>query len=151
MPATAARKVIYRSRHRYSVDSNRRVQFPPEWRTAKPEELTMILWKQQPEFGACLRVLPPDELEKLRQKIETMPAPQKTALKRVIGGASAKVELDSAKRMPIPLDMAKEAGISDEAVFNGMMDYLEIWNPSRHEAIDKKDQQVVNEILQTFE
>ena len=93
MPAPGAQKVTYQSLYRYTVDANRRVQMPLPWRSAKPVELTMIVWPQH-ECGPCLRVLPPEQLEKLREKIENMPAPERTSLKRHIGSSSIKVELD---------------------------------------------------------
>ena len=131
MPAPAAQKVTYQSLHRYTVDANRRVQMPLAWRSAKPVELTMIVWPQH-DCGPCLRVLPPDQMEKLREKIENMLPAEKTSLKRHIGSYSARVRLDSAKRIIIPEEMAVAADIRDQVVFAGMLDYFEMWSPIRH-------------------
>ena len=150
MPAPAVPKVTYQSLHRYAVDSNRRVQFPLPWRTAKPVELTMIVWPQH-DCGPCLRVLPPEELEKLRQKIEMAATPEKTSLKRHIGSSSAKIEFDSAKRIAIPAEMAEAAGITDEAVFTGMLDYFEIWSPSKYAEMNALEKRVVANALKSLE
>jgi len=150
MPAPAAEKVTYQSRHRYAVDSNRRVQFPLPWRSAKPVELTMIIWPQH-DCGPCLRVLPPEQMEKLREKIEAMPTAEKTSLKRHIGSSSARVELDSAKRIAIPAEMAEAAGITEEAVFTGMLDYFEIWSPAKFADMNATEKRVVANALKSLE
>jgi division/cell wall cluster transcriptional repressor MraZ len=150
MPAPAVQKVTYQSLYRYTVDANRRVQMPLAWRSAKPVELTMIVWPQH-DCGPCLRVLPPDQMDKLREKIENMPAAEKTSLKRHIGSSSAKVELDTAKRLAIPVEMAEAAGIRDEAVFAGMLDYFEIWSPARFADMHSQEKRVVAGALKSLE
>jgi MraZ protein len=150
MPATADQKVTYQSLHRYTVDANRRVQMPLAWRSPKPIELTMIVWPQH-DSGPCLRVLPPDQMDKLREKIENMPAAEKTSLKRHIGSSSVKVELDSAKRLVIPAEMAEAVGITGEAVFAGMLDYFEIWSPARYADMSSQEKRVVTAALKALE
>src|ERR1039458_4139740 len=150
MPAAAAQKVTYQSLYRYTVDANRRVQMPLPWRTAKPVDLTMIVWPQH-ESGPCLRVLPPEQLDKLREKIENMPAADKTSLKRHIGSHSIKVELDSAKRIVIPADMAEEVGIRGEAIFAGMLDYFEIWGPAYFADMQSQEKRTVKTALKSLE
>ena len=141
MPVPITEKITYDSLHRYSVDPNRRVQLPFPWRSSRPVEFTMIVWPQH-ECGPCLRVLPSEEMEKLREKINNMPAAEKTSLKRHIGSSSARVSLDSAKRLAIPGEMAEAVGLKEEAVFAGMLDYFEIWTPQRYaelKALQKSD------------
>ena len=110
----------------------------------------MIVWPQH-DCGPCLRVLPPEQLEKLREKIEAMPTPEKTSLKRHIGSSSAKLELDSAKRIAIPTEMAEAAGITEEAVFTGMLDYFEIWSPSKYAEMNALEKRVVANALKSLE
>ena len=150
MPVSAAQKVTFQSLYRYTVDANRRVQMPLPWRTAKPVELMMIVWPQH-ECGPCLRVLPPDQMEKLRQSIENMPPADKTSVKRHIGNHSIKVELDSAKRIVIPAEMAEAVGITGEAVFAGMLDYFEIWSPARYADMHSQEKRVVANALKSLE
>jgi division/cell wall cluster transcriptional repressor MraZ len=150
MPAAAAQKVTYQSLHRYTVDSNRRVPLPLAWRSAKPVELTMIVWPQH-DCGPCLRILPPDQMDKLREKIENMAPAEKTSLKRHIGSSSIKVELDSAKRIAIPVEMADAVGIRNEAVFAGMLDYFEIWSPERYADMHSQEKRVVASALKSLE
>ena len=150
MPAPAAQKVTYQSLYRYTVDANRRVQMPLAWRSAKPVELTMIVWPQH-DCGPCLRILPPDQMDKLRERIELMAPAEKTSLKRHIGSSSIKVELDSAKRIAIPAEMSDAVGIRNEAVFAGMLDYFEIWSPERYADMHSQEKRVVASALKSLE
>jgi MraZ protein len=150
MPAAAAQKITYEGVHRYSVDANRRVQMPFRWRSPKPVEFTIILWPQH-DSGPCLRVLPPAEMEKLRDKIEAMPATEKTGLKRHIGSHSERMKLDGANRLGIPENLFTKTGIKDQIVFVGMLDYFELWTPDRYAVMDALEQPVVVRGLKLLE
>ena len=62
-------------------------------------EFTVIVWPKH-QAGTCLRVLPPDKLEKLVAEIEAMANtdPRKDVLRRVVGGNSEQVTVDKAGR-----------------------------------------------------
>jgi len=90
-------------------------------------------------------------MEKLREKIENMAPAEKTSLKRHIGSSSARVELDSAKRIAIPAEMAEAVGIAGEAVFAGMLDYFEIWSPARYADMHSQEKRVVANALKSLE
>jgi MraZ protein len=140
MPESAVSAVTYNSIYRHGVDEKRRVQIPAKWRPAQPDiELTVILW-QQNKAGACLRVLPPEQMQKLRGDLEAMPSSeQKASLKRTIGSYSEQVVVDKAGRICLPEEMAREAMITDQAVLVGMLDRFEIWNPQRHQDVRTSD------------
>ena len=95
-------------------------------------ELTLVLWLAEPD-RACLRVLRPEQMEKLIQDIEALPKgdPNKLFLRRFIGSHSAQVTLDGAGRILLPEDMAREAHITDQAAIVGTLIGYEIWNPER--------------------
>jgi MraZ protein len=146
-------QTYYNSVYRHGVDEKRRVQIPAMWRPAESGiQFTLILWPQSNE-GKCLRVLPPREMEKLMAQINELPNgdSRKTSLKRVIGSASVQVTLDKAGRICIPDDVAREAGIKDEAVLVGMLDRFEIWNPERHERVKAADAVVTMDAFKMME
>ena len=131
----------YNSRFRHGVDEKRRVQIPAKWRPQKAAvELTLILWPRE-GVGPCVRVLPPVQMAKLVQDIDVMPNsdPKKVVLKRIIGSDSAQASLDKAGRICLPDEMARSAGIKDEAVLVGLLDRFEIWNPERYEKVKTAD------------
>ena len=114
--------------------------------------MTLILWPKEKE-GPCLRVLPPEEMEKLMSAIDAMPSsdPNKVVLKRFIGSESVQVALDKAGRICIPDEMARGAGIKDEAVLVGLLDRFEIWNPARYAARRAADAVMAQEAFKMME
>ena len=143
----------YNSLYRHGVDEKRRVQIPAKWRPEKAgTELTLMLWPQH-HAGTCLRVLPPAQMAKMKADIDAMPNgnPNKTVLKRFIGSESVQVTLDKAGRICLPEEMARAAGIKDEAVFVGLLDRFEIWNPGRYETVKAADAVLASEAFKLME
>jgi MraZ protein len=143
----------YNSLYRHGVDEKRRVQIPAKWRPAKAgTELTLILWPKAKE-GPCLRVLPPPQMAKLMRDVDAMPNSDsnKVVLKRFIGSESVQVALDKAGRICLPEQMAKRAGIGDEAVLVGLLDRFEIWSPERFENVKASDAVMAQEAFKLME
>jgi MraZ protein len=143
----------YNACYRHGVDEKRRVQIPAKWRPAESgTEFTVILWPKYAE-GPCLRVLPPVEMAELMASIDAMANDDrnKTVLKRLIGSASMQVALDKAGRICLPDEMAREAGIQNEAVLVGLLDRFEIWNPDRYDKVKAADAVLASEAFQLME
>ena len=143
----------YNSSYLHGVDEKRRVQIPAKWRPSKPDiEFTLIVWLNDNQ-GSCLRVLPPKEMAELMADIDAMPNsdPRKVALKRFIGTKSIQVALDKAGRICLPEEMAREAGITNEAMLVGLLDRFEIWNPDRFAAMKSSVEIVAHEAFKMME
>src|SRR5438128_6719932 len=98
---TSNEAVQYYSRYSHGVDEKRRVQIPAKWRSAAADmELTLILWENNANAGACLRVYPPKQMQALIQKIETMSTsdPGAVALRRNLAKNCESVAVDKAGR-----------------------------------------------------
>jgi MraZ protein len=135
------KKIFFNSKYLHGMDEKRRVQIPAKWRPAEESvEFTVIAWPKH-QAGTCLRVLPPDKLEKLVAEIEAMPNsdPCKDVLRRVVGGNSEQVTLDKAGRLCLPEQMAAAAGIKNEALLVGMFERFEIWEPARYKQVEAAD------------
>lgn len=146
-------RTYYNSLYRHGVDEKRRVQIPAKWRPAESGiEFTLILWPKSKE-GPCLRVLPPQEMAELMRDIDAMPNdnPNKVVLKRFIGSESVQVALDKAGRICLPDEMARAAGIQDEAVLVGLLDRFEIWNPGRYDKVRTADAVMAHEAFKMME
>src|SRR5580658_4884802 len=88
--------IYYNSCYRHGVDEKRRVQIPAKWRPeSEGTELTLIVWPKH-QAGTCLRVLPPEQMAKMKADIDAMPNgdPNKVVLKRFIGSESVQVTVD---------------------------------------------------------
>jgi MraZ protein len=143
----------YNSRFLHGVDEKRRIQIPAKWRPDKAgTELTVIVWPKH-EAGVCLRVLPPSEMAKMKNDIDAMPNSDrnKGVLKRIIGGESVQVTLDKAGRICLPEEMARVAGIKDQAVLVGLLDRFEIWDPARYENVKAADAVLASEAFKLME
>lgn len=143
---------IFNSVFRHGVDEKRRIQIPSMWRPVPGTQFTMIVWPQRNE-GPCLRVLPPKEMTELMAALDAMPNdnPSKTVLKRIIGSQSAQVEPDKAWRICVPEEMARAAGISEEATLVGLLDRFEIWDPARYEKVKAADAVLAQEAFKLME
>ena len=143
----------YNSLYRFGLDDKRRVQIPSKWRPSRAGvEFTLILWPKAKE-GPCLRVLPPKEMAELMRDIDAMPNsdPSKVVLKRFIGSESVQVALDKGGRIVLPEEMAKAAGIKDEALLVGLLDRFEIWNPERYDKVRASDAIMAQEAFKLME
>jgi MraZ protein len=152
-PNETAERTYYNSLYRHGVDDKRRVQVPAKWRPARPGvEFTVVLWPKSKE-GPCLRVLPPQEMAELMRDIDAMPNsdPNKVVLKRFIGSESEQVTVDKVGRICLPDNMARAAGITDEAILVGLLDRFEIWNPGRYEKVKASDAIMAQEAFKLME
>ena len=151
--AKPAPPTYYNSCYRHGIDEKRRVQIPAKWRPEEAgTELTVILWPKHPA-GSCLRVLPPAEMAQLMAEIDAMPntSSDKVVLKRFIGSESLQVTLDKAGRICLPDEMARQAGLKDEAVLVGLLDRFEIWSPDRYENVKAADAVLASEAFKLME
>ena len=152
-PDPTAEPTYYNSNYRHGVDEKRRVQIPAKWRPAESGvELTVVLWPKAKE-GPCLRVLPPQQMAALMNDIQSMPNSDanKGILKRFIGSGSEQVALDKTGRICLPEEMAREAGITDQAVLVGLLDRFEIWSPERYEKVRAADAVMAQEAFKLME
>ena len=143
----------YNSRFLHGVDEKRRVQIPAKWRPDKSgTELTLVLWPQH-QAGICLRVLPPSQMAKMKADIDSLPRNLfKTPFFGLsFGSESVQAPLDKAGRICLPEEMARAAGIKDDAVLVGLLDRFEIWNPARYENVKTADAVLASEAIKLME
>lgn len=140
--STEARESYFSLVFKHGVDEKRRLSIPAAWREADAEmTFTLFVWDKggQPP---CLLALPPEAMKVLRQKLDLLPFAdlESEALLRLLGSQSAKVTVDKAGRICLPEQLAKAAGIGNEAVLVGMVSRFQIWNPERYETVKTVDQ-----------
>jgi MraZ protein len=143
----------FNSLYQQRVDEKRRVQIPSKWRPADSStELTVIYWPQN-TAGACLRVLPPQQLDRLMKTLDAMSNddPKKVPMKRFIGSNSEQVVVDKAGRICLPEKMARDAGLGKEVVLVGLLDRFEIWSPERYEKVSTADSLLAQDAFRLME
>lgn len=135
---TPKSSVIYNGEYFHGVE-NRRTPVPAKWLPSdfdpksRPVEYSVIVWAKS-AHGICLRVLTREKMDELIQRMNAMPSsdPRKGELKRMIGRGSTQIQVDRQGRVLLPEPMAQAAGITDRAVFVGVLDQFEIWSPERN-------------------
>lgn len=124
-----------------SVDEKGRAPLPFRWRPKKSVEFFLVIWDQH-EAGICLRGLLPPQWEELMEKINVMDDanPRKRILLRRLVGGSTQLALDNAGRLALPENMRKAAGITDQAMWVGLRERFEIWNPEQYAKAAERDE-----------
>ena len=152
MPDNTPSIVRFNGVHPLRLDEKRRVCFPHSWRGEKGEPFFLVIWPKN-RAGTCLRGLTQFQMEKTIAQIDAMPeAESRTVLKRNIGSNSVLATVDSAGRVAIPENMVEAANLGGkDALFVGLTDRFEIWNPQRYEAIKAQDAAVLHEALRMLE
>jgi MraZ protein len=150
MPNGTDSELTFTLVYRHSLDDKRRLPVPYRWRPKEPIEFTLVVWPKNPA-GACLRVYPPTAWAKFRAQIDAVQDNAvKPVLKRMIGSYSTSMKLDSAGRLTIPEELAREADIKTQAVLAGLIDRFEIWSPERYEPTKAQDVATWKQSLETF-
>ncbi len=87
-----------------------------------------------PSEDPCLFLYPADYWDKFTKALKKVKATKKNrAVTRKIFGSAEKVELDNQNRISISSTHAAYAGISDEVLFVGNGQYIELWSPQRYQ------------------
>jgi MraZ protein len=125
-----AGKPVYTGLFRHTLDDKGRLTIPSDWRTAHALEDTFLA---TPHPDGYIAVLPPEEVEKLREKI--------SAMKLSDAGAQAfaarffsqtqSFSFDKSGRAGLTAELLKHAGISKDAVLVGSFTKFNIYNPDR--------------------
>jgi MraZ protein len=150
-PSETTQPTYYQSTYRHGVDVKRRVQIPAKWRPSDASvTFTLMLWRRDAQQNPCVLVLPPERMQALAEKISSMPFgdPKAEALRRLLGKDSDQVSVDKSGRVCLPEQMARSAGIEDEAVLVGMIDRFQIWRPDHYESASVVDNALLSEAMQ---
>lgn len=109
----------------HSIDAKGRITVPVRFRAS----LSSGAFVTQ-GFERNLMVYTTDSFTQLANKAKTLTTtdPEARAIRRVIFGGAADVELDSQGRILVPPFLRDYAELEDEAAIVGAGEYFEIWN-----------------------
>ena len=124
----------FKGRYEYSVDSKGRVALPAKLRknVSPAANDTFIITRG---FEQCLFVYPQDEWNKVEESVRGLSPsnPQHRFFVRTLLQWATDVQFDGQSRVSIPQDLLKFAGIENEVLILGVMERIEIWNPTIYE------------------
>lgn len=126
--------------------------FPAKWRPAQADvKFTILPWPIGAEDR--LLVLPPERWREMLQKLKarSLSDPRVAALEQEIAENAAQVVLDKVGRICLPEEMARRAGITNEAEFVGRLDKFEIWEPNAREAVRAQNKKLAAEVAREID
>ena len=128
----------------HSVDAKNRMFIPAKYREELGE--TFVITKS---VDKCLTVYTLPEWEKLKEKLDAMPATKSRQIKRFIFANADDAHCDAQGRVLISAPLREYAGITGNAVVIGVGSYLEIW--AEEEWIKAREAEDAESIAQLME
>ncbi len=121
----------FKGRFTYSVDNKGRINIPAKLRKSVSPDAndTFTITRG---FEQCLFIYPQDEWNKLETSIrELSPSnSQHRFFIRALLQWATESQLDGQARIIIPQELLKFAGIENEVVIIGVLERIEVWNPT---------------------
>jgi len=122
---------MFRGRHEHTIDSKGRVSIPSGFRmeiqrrSEKPPILTNYL--------DHLALHPADQWEKTEQSLLDMPdlRPDVQNYRRFVVSGATECPIDNQGRILIPAFLRTHGGLKNKAMILGVLDRIEIWEPTR--------------------
>ena len=128
----------FKGRYSYSVDEKGRVALPAKLRInlAMSVKGNFVVTRG---FERCLYVYPLDEWNKLEQFVRSLSFldAQHRFYARTLFERANDSKIDHQSRITLPPDLIKFANIDNEVLILGVLDRIEIWNPSVYEEYQK--------------
>jgi MraZ protein len=130
-----SRKSMYNGATQLTLDPKGRFSMPTKHRDALSSACQGLLTVTKHQDG-CLMIFPAPEWQTVSARIATW-SNEALAWKRFYLGSATDVEMDSAGRLLLPIELRTAMGISKDATLVGMETYFELWDSARlaaHEA-----------------
>lgn len=115
-----------------NLTTGKRVAVPKKFRNLLSDEFVVAKW-----YEKCLVVISTTKWEELLKRLTGENSSLVAAVRdtdRFIMGSAYEIKVDSQGRFVIPDSLMKFAGITEEVVFLGLGDRVEVWDKKEWEA-----------------
>jgi len=140
----------FKGSYEYAVDSKGRINLPARLRKYVSLEAndTFVVTRG---YEQCLFVYPMDEWNTLEAAIRQLSTsdPKHRFFMRTLLERATECQLDGQSRITIPKDLLQFAGIENEVLILGVLDRIEIWNPSTYRDYQRKQSESYESVAQT--
>jgi MraZ protein len=140
----------FKGSYAYSVDRKGRMNIPARLRKYVSPEAndTFVITRG---YEQCLFAYPLDEWVKLEESIRQLSPtnPQHRYFTRTLLENAVESQLDRQSRITIPKELQRLAAIEKEALIIGVLERIEIWNPTTYREYQKKQPESYENIAQT--
>ncbi len=120
----------YYGSYLHTLDTKGRVSIPSEMRKASGDVFVLTRG-----FEECLNLYPADEWELVERELKSLRTTSREAryyVRRMMSTVK-RVVVDGHGRITIPPWHREFAGLGGEALVNGVLEHIEIWNPEKYE------------------
>jgi MraZ protein len=139
----------FKGSYEYSVDNKGRINIPARLRRYVSVEAndTFVVTRG---YEQCLFVYPLDEWNKLEQSIRELSAtnPKHRFFMRTLLERATECQLDGQSRITIPKELLQFAGIENEVLILGVLERIEVWNPSGYREYQKSQSESYENVAQ---
>jgi len=134
---TTSSRPIYVGKHQRNLDSKNRLTIPSKWRF---DGDTTDGYLALPDHRGCILVLPPQQVNKLYEKIESQQLSDDDAqeLQDKLFSQAEFLTCDKQGRINMSEDLLRHAGIEKEAILIGSMINFRVWSEGRWASLDPK-------------
>lgn len=124
---------MFTGRYKHHVDSKGRLALPARMREAG-KGLGFTQFVVTKGIGGCIAVFPVNKFEEFINEFDPseLSAEQGLNFYREFSSWAHYVTVDSQGRINLPQILIEEAGITDEMLVLGVVDWMELWNPSSY-------------------
>jgi len=122
----------FKGQYEHSIDAKGRVAFPAKLRKSlspnAQERFTIVRGQE-----SCLYLYPEDEWQNVEKKLSQINNFTKKGrlAKRNFLRYAEDLSLDKQNRIALPSDLTEYAQMDGKAVFLGMGEYIEVWDPDK--------------------
>jgi MraZ protein len=129
MHKTAAKEVesmIFKGEYEHTIDTKGRMFIPAKFREGLGDSFVVFKWL----FDNCLYVMSNDEFENFSASLDQIPLADEDAamVQRKLYSSACDVDLDAQKRVLIPADLRKYAGLEKDVAVVGVRTHVELWD-----------------------
>ncbi len=130
-------KPLYVGSFRHNLDAKNRLTIPSKWRFAGDEQEAYLAL---PHPTGYVVVLPPPEIERLRQKVMEIKLSDRGGQDFInrFFAASHSLDCDRQGRIGLAEDLVRHAGIEKECLLVGTMTKFGIWSPEKWEELNAR-------------
>lgn len=114
---------MFLGEYSHALDAKNRIFIPAKYREELGE--MFVITKS---VDKCLTVYTMAEWEKLKEKLDSLPATKSRQIKRFMFANATDVQCDSQGRVLLSAPLREYAGIEKNTVIIGVGSYLEIWD-----------------------
>lgn len=134
---SALARPIFVGKHQRNLDSKNRLTIPSKWRfDGDTDDVYLAL----PDPSGSILVLPPKQVEKLFEEIESQRLSDEDAqlLQDKLFSQAHSFGCDKQGRVNLTEELLEHSGVTKEAIVIGRMTTFRIWSPERWSGIDPR-------------